>query len=460
MPALPYITLAPTFNPMHRQASSAVMRATCTQWLPAVLLAVLASANASADISTINAQAGSALAAGQTTAATALLEEHYQSGDYDNQTLFLLAIAAKQQGQFAASGQYLAELLAREPGASRVKLELAEMAYRTGQPDKAKRLLLEVKASNPPARVGENIESFLAFIEAGIPKAWSAYASAGLLYDTNANQGPDTDNVLIYNLPFTLDRDARGNHDWANLYRVGAGYTHALRDGLALQAGAHLNYTDYHRLDGFDALNLSLSAGPSWTRDDWSFSLPYILNTIRFGHSQSWYSIGQGLAPQIGWQLSPRLLLQGSLAWQDRRYKDNSGRNGDTLTLNSSLRYALDASSHIGVNGYVGQETADQAISSNLSRGLELSYFKAFDRRLNLQLSSSYSDTKYNGVEPAWKKSREDQRTDLAVNLNWLLAPQWNTWLTLSFNVTDNRSSIEMYRYKRQQTMFALTKHF
>lgn len=461
MPDLPYVTLAPTCNPMPLFCGGvATVTSSSIKWIPAILLTMLMSAKAFADIATTNTKARSALIAGQAAEAQAALEEQYLNGDYDNQTLFLLALSSKQQGRFEESEKYLNELLLREPTASRVKLELAEVAFRNGRPDKAKRLLLEVKASSPPARVGENIESFLAFIEAGVPKAWSAYASAGLLYDTNANQGPDTDNVLIYDLPFTLEREAQGNHDWANLYKLGAGYAHELDDGLALQAGAHLSYTDYHRLDGFDAMNLSLSAGPSWTRDVWSFSLPYVFNTIRFGHSQDWYSLGQGFAPQVGWQITPRLLLQGRLAWQDRRYKDNSGRNGETLMLGSALRFALDASSHISVDGYIGQEDADQAISSNYSRGVELSYFKAFDRRFNLQLSSSYSHTDYDGIEPAWNKYREDRRSDLAANLNWLLAPQWNTWLTLSFNVTDNRSNIEMYSYKRQQTMFAVTRYF
>lgn len=427
--------------------------------IPALLFAVLVTANVHAGVSETNEQARAALIAGQVADAEALLRKSYESGEYDNQTLFLLAMVAKRLENWPASEQYLTELLRREPAASRVKLELAEVHYRSGRPQQARQLLLEVKATNPPRRVGENIEAFLAFIESGSRKAWSAYASVGLLYDTNANQGPDVDNVLIYNLPFTLDRDAKGNHDWANLYKLGAGYTHALRDGLALQAGAHLSYTDYHRLNGFDTLNLSLSAGPSWSKDAWSFSLPYVFNTIRFGHSESWYSIGHGLAPQFGWQLAPRLLLQGSLAWQDRRYKDNSARDGEVVTLSSSLRYAVAAGSHLSASAYIGREKAEQDTSSNRSHGVELGYFKAFDRSLNLHVSAAYSHTDYDGFELAWQKSREDRRAEFAVSLSYLIVP-WNTTLALSVSATDNHSNIDMYRYTREQTMLSLTRHF
>ncbi|ATE61528.1 porin family protein [Thauera sinica] len=423
-------------------------------------LLVWSSAQAvSASKSDILSTAREALQNGQPVQAQSLLLPVHRSGNHDNQTLFLLALSAKQLGDWAASERYLTELLQREPAASRVKLELAEIHYRSGRPEKARQLLLDVKASNPPARVGENIEAFLAFIESGGAKAWSAYAGVGLLYDSNANQGPDIDNILIYDLPFTLDRDAKGNHDWAHLYKLGAGYTHALRDDLAVQAGLHLNYTDYRRLNGFDTLNLSLSVGLGWSKDAWSFSLPYIFNVIRFGHSQRYYSIGQGLAPQIAYQVSPRLLLQGSLAWQDRRYKDNSPRNGDVVTFSPSLRYALDASSHVSVGGYAGREKAGLETYGNRSRGVEFGYFKAFDKHLNLHVSPAFSHTDYSGFEAAWQKGRVDRRTDLSASLNYLIAP-WNSNLTLSFTASDNRSNIGMYRYKRQQTMVSLARHF
>lgn len=424
----------------------------------APLLFSLSSLPAAANPETTR-QAQEALAQGKANEAMALLAPLHASGQADNQSLFLLAMSAKQLDDWAASERYLAELLQREPAAARVKLELAEVYFRNGQPKKAKQLLLEAKMANPPTRVGENIDAFLAFIEHGAPKTWNAYASLGLVHDSNANQGPSIDTVLIYNLPFTLDRDARGNSDWAHTLKAGANYTHALRNGVALQAGIHLNYVDYWRLDSFDTANLSFSAGPSWSTGAWKFSTPYIFNTVRFGHSQSYYSISQGLAPQVGYQVSPKLLVQGSMAWQDKRYKDNSPRNSDALTFNSSIRYSLDESSHLSLGGYVGEEKAGIDIASNRSHGIGIDYFKAFDKHLSLHVSPAYSHTDYDGIEAAFQKGREDTRYDFSASLNYLIAP-WNANLTLSFTASYNRSSIEMYRYTRRQTMVSLTKNF
>lgn len=424
----------------------------------APLIFILSSLPAAANPETTR-QAREALAQGKANEAIALLAPLHASGQVDNQSLFLLAMSAKQLDDWAASERYLAELLQREPAAVRVKLELAEVYFHNGQPKKAKQLLLEAKKANPPTRVGENIDAFLAFIEYGAPKAWNAYASLGLMHDSNANQGPNIDTILIYNLPFTLDRDARGNSDWAHILKAGANYTHALQNGLALQAGIHLNYLDYWRLDSFDTASLSFSAGPSWSAGAWKFSIPYVLNPVRFGHSQSYYSISQGLAPQVGYQISPRLLVQGSMALQDKRYKDNSPRNSDAFTFNSSMRYSLSESSYLSLGGYVGEEQSDIDIASNRSHGIGIDYFKAFSKHLSLHISPAYSRTDYDGIEAAYEKGRKDTRYDFSASLNYLIA-SWNANLTLSFTASYNRSSIEMYRYTRRQTMVSLTKNF
>ncbi len=56
---------------------------------------------------------------------------------------------------------------------------------------------------------------FLAVIDKGIQKAWSFSFGLGYEYDSNVNAGPGVDTILMYNLPFTLSDDAKGNSDYA-----------------------------------------------------------------------------------------------------------------------------------------------------------------------------------------------------------------------------------------------------
>jgi len=372
------------------------------------------------------AQARALLAAGQVVDAQALLAPLAENGTADNQTLFLLAMAAKQQGDWNAVKTHLNALLARDPAAARVKLELAEALYRTGEPLRARQLLNEVKASNPPAKVGENIDAFLAFIQSGTPSLFSGWASIGRLYDSNANQGPDIDTVLMYNLPFTLDKDARGNADWATVLRAGGNLHYAVNDRLALQAGVSVYSTDYDTLNRFDVLSASFNAGPSYKVNGLSVSLPYILNMVKIGHSDypgDWYQISNGVAPQFGWQVNPRISVQGSLAWQDKRYRNNPQRNGKSLTFSPSIGYGIDARSYASLSGYAGKESSGIQTSANDSHGISLGYYRAINQNWNLYVSPSWSKTDYDGMEAAYGKGRKDERWDATANVNYLYQP-------------------------------------
>jgi len=284
----------------------------------------------------------------------------------------------------------------------------------------------------------------------------------GRLYDTNANQGPNIDTVLMYNLPFTLDKDARGNADWATVLRAGANFNYAVNDKLALQAGASVYSTDYDTLSRFDVISTSFNAGPSVRVNGWSFSLPYILNMVKIGHSEykgDWYQISNGVAPQFGWQINPRVSLQGSLAWQDKRYRNNPQRNGKSLTFSPSLRVGINASSYATLGGYTGKETSGIQTSRNDSHGVSLGYYKAFNQNWNVYVSPSWSQTDYDGIEAAYGKGRKDERWDATANLNYLYQP-WGVNVTLSYTYTHNQSSIAMYQYKREQTMLSVAKSF
>lgn len=433
-----------------------------TRFIPYLALGLVAALALSpaqaADPDLLN-RAQAALQANQPKQAQAILLPAYRAGDHDGQILFLLALAAKQQKDWAAAEKYLTELLQQAPNAARVKLELAEVYIQRGKRDRARELLLEVRASNPPPKVGQNVDAFIAMIDKGVGKAWSAFAGVGLVYDTNVNLGPDTNSILIYNLPFVLSKDARNKEDWAALYRFGGHYKHSLSGNTSIQAGINVKYTDYRDMDNYDRLDLSVSLGPSWSGSNWGFSLPYVFNRVRFGHKEDYYLTSQGLAPQIAWQASPRVLLQASLALLDREYKDNRRRDGEAIFFSPSLRYALDASSAFKIGTFFGRETASLKNYRNHSKGMDLTYTRAFNKRLSLELSTSWSNTDYEGTYVAYGKKREDDRKSLSATLNYRVEP-WNSNLALTLSGTDNHSSIKLYSYDQLQLMLMLNKYF
>ena len=89
-----------------------------------------------------------------------LLLERHEAGSVNPQEWFLLGIAAKQAGRLEEAAVYFERLLELDPEATRARLELAEIAYRLGEGDKARQLLLDVKAANPPAGVADHHRPF------------------------------------------------------------------------------------------------------------------------------------------------------------------------------------------------------------------------------------------------------------------------------------------------------------
>jgi len=385
--------------------------------------------------------------------------DDYNNGDKSSQTLFLLGMTSKQMGKLEESEKYFTEFLAKEPDTPRVKLELSEVYYTMGKFDEATKLLQEVKSTNPPAVVGNNIDNFMAMIKKNRPKAWSGYAKMGLVHDSNVNQGPSTDNILMYNLPFKLSDDAKDNSDWGLSLQAGANHNYVINPNTAWQSSLNLGLMKYQDIKNYDSVSLSASTGPSHKNGAWYLSLPLIANGVKIGHEDRYYSASIGLAPQVAYQLNQKVSLSSSLALSDKHYHNNSDRDSQSITFSPSMRYIIDNGSYLSFGGYAGRESSDMQTAANNSKGLNATYAKALAPNTTLYLSPSWSNTNYDGTEIAFGKSRDDDYRSMGATLNYDI-PSWESTASLSLNWAKNSSSIDMYDFKRVQTMLSLSKNF
>lgn len=385
--------------------------------------------------------------------------EKYNKVEATTQELFILGINAKNVGKLDESEKYFKELLLKDPNASRVKLELAEISFALGKKEATKKLLNEVKLTNPPAKVGANIDSFLAFIAQNEPKEWSSYGKLGFFYDSNANQGPNIDTILMYNLPFTLDSNAKGQSDIALTFGAGVNHNKIITDNMAWQSGLHINLTNYEDINSYDASTLSLSSGPSWKKGLVSYSLPLIVSGVKIGHEERYYSLSGGIAPQVSYQASQKLNLNSSLALQTKHYHNNSDRDSESITFSPSARYSIDNNSYVSGGGYLGRESSDTTSTSNNSNGINLNYVNSFKKDWVGYLGASKNSTKYDGIQTAFGKAREDDYTSTYATLSYDLR-KYDSVLEVSFNHGKNSSSIDMYDFTRNQTSVTLTKKF
>jgi len=400
---------------------------------------------ASVNIEETNMQAIGLIKKNDLTQAYTLLEKVYNSGDFNNQTLFLLGTSAQKNGDIDSAIRYFEELLSKDESAQRIRLDLAVLYYKKKDLKKAKELLLVVKSSNPPKKVGDNIEKFLVAIKRGVPKSYSSYVNIGYLVDSNANQGVSEDTIIIDNFRFDpADYDMQKTSDTAVKYGFGLNHIKTFGSTYALQSSVNINMINYSELDNLDSKSLSLSVAPTWKQNKkTTISIPLIASVIKYGHTDKYFSISKGIAPQINYKVKKDLSLNAVLGLNWKDYYQASEKESHSWSFSPSAKYLINQSSWINLGGYLGKENSKTNTSSNSAKGLNLGYYKGLNKEINLYLATSYNKTAYDG-----SANREDKALMISGTLSCFV-DTINSSISLNLSQTKNNSNLDIYEYKR-----------
>jgi len=401
------------------------------------------------NIEDLNKQAVDLIKQNNSTQAYTLLEKQYNNGSFDKQTLFLLGTSAKNNNQIDTSIKYFQELLSKDESAQRVRLELAVLYYKKRDLATAKDLLLIVKASNPPKKVGDNIERFLNTIEKGIPRSYSLFANVGFMYDSNANQSTTDDTIIINNTPFELSGDAKETSDSALKYGVGINHIKSFSSSFALQSSAVINIVNYFDLNYLDSSSLSASLAPTWKQNKkTTISLPVIANVIKYGHEDKYYSRSVGIAPQVNYLAQENLSISTSLTLNWKDYYQQPDKELDSITLSPSAKYYIDQSSWLNASAYLSTEDSKTDTESSDIIGMNIAYYKGLSKDLNLYIMASYDKRSYDGTLDLFDTSRDDKTATLSTTVSYFIN-QIKSNLSLNLSHTNNSSNINYYEYKR-----------
>lgn len=370
-----------------------------------------------------------------------------------SQEWFLMAMAAKSCNRPRQASSYLEKVIELDPEqAGRAKLELAQMAYTLGDGKTAKNYLAEVKAAKPPAKVGDNIDQFLEVIETqGTPKNWSVSGSVGWMYDSNVNAGPGTDSILMFGLPFILNTNAKKRSDNANVIALWAGYNKGITDDLGWQTSFSVGRTDYNVVDELDSLQLSGSTGPSWLiSDKFVVSVPLVIDWVKLGHDESYYSSSYGVAPQFRYAIFENLSFNLGTTLSKKNYRVLSARDSDNYSISPSLMYQFSPTSFARIGLVGGREDSGLAYTENKLWGANALYGHVFWESLQATLNLAYIDTDYKGKEAAYNEARHDKTIKFGVELAYRIN-KLNSDIVLSVNRTVNDSNLDIYEYDRDQ---------
>ncbi len=400
-------------------------------------------------ISDINKKASYLINQGQYKEAYLKLNSLYSLNSFNNQTLYLLGLSKYKMGDVDDAIKYFELLLEKDNDANRVRLDLAKCYYDKNDLEKAKELLLYVKNTNPPQNVQDNIDQFLDQISQKSKTKLTIFANVGYLYDSNANAGP-----LNENAPMLLGASySKATDDAAFTYGSNLNYT-LKNDDYLYQTSLGISKIDYQRLDYLDELTGYISSSLLFQKNKIRYVLPLVLNAQRIGHENRYYSKWIDFRPKMSYQYNKKTTLNLQTLFSQKTYYKNSDRKTNIFSFTPSSRYFINGSSYIDAGVSYMQENSKTQSLSYKQKEINLSYFKAYSRFLNLYLRSSYARLDYES-----DLNRLDKKYNLSANLSYTIDPI-NTHAIFSILGTKNQSNYAIFDYERVKIALSLVYKF
>ena len=393
---------------------------------------------------------------GATTQAEQILDllSNDPNPDVRNEARFRLAVLLEARGEERSAAVLLRRILDDKPRAAPVRLKLAAMLHKMGDEASALRELRALRSSDLPPNVARFVDRLSASLQARKPFGFQL--EVALAPDSNINRATRSNTLGTVLGDFTLDRGSRSRSGVGAALR---GFAQARRPlsasvGLAARASGEANL---YRKKDFNDIVLDLAAGPEFR-----------IGSMRFdaeaGVTQQWY----GMKPyqrslRVAGSLSrpidavSQLRVDAGARWADNRLNDLQDGRGFSLRARyeRALSPTLLVAAHGGVERFKARDDAHSTRGWNaglaayrelgrmtLSAGIDVGGLKA-DERLSLL-----------------PEAREDYLMRLSIGsvFRQLTVAGFAPVTRLVFE--RNKSSVELYDYKRTRTEFGITRAF
>lgn len=345
-------------------------------------------------------------------------------------------------------------ILDDKPGAARVRLELARMQAMLGNMAGARKELRAAEAAGLPAAVEQLVRFYSRALNARKPFGGSI--EVALAPDSNINRATRSDTLGTVIGDFTLDDDAQAKSG-VGLDLQGQGYFRlGIESGADLLVRASADATLYRDAD-FSDVTVALQAGPqySWNGNQLTFS---------FGPSRRWYggslfstTIGGGVSWQRPVGKRGQIRLDGNIAHVSNRR--NALQTAEDYTLSASFDRAFSARSGGGIKAFGFREAARDPGYSLAMGGTSVYLFRELGRT-TLVGTLGYSHLEADERLFLYPERRVEDRysASVAATLRALHLGSFAPLVRLKWE--RNRSTIEIYDYRRVVAEFGVTSAF
>lgn len=380
-----------------------------------------------------------------------LASRYRGSNDID----FLLGLLAVEARDYDTGIRHFRAMLVRQPGAVRVRLELARAFYLKHDYENAFRQFQFARAGKLAPGVAATIDRFLSAIRN--EKSWSYNFSVALAPDTNINNGTSAREVLLFGLPFELSGEARRRSGIGIAVDAGAEFAPRIGRHARLRMGGAVQRRDYRDKD-FDDMTVALYSGPRLVLDKWDLSATGTAFQRRFGGRR--LVEGYGAKLDVTRYLDSRTAASLMVSAHQVRYPRYPLQSGRAYSAWVGAFRALSPSSSLNARLGLSRKTARAPELASWSQSISAGYYRDLAGGFTIYGEPSFTRSRYDAADPFFGKRRIDHLAELHVAvLNRRIVLNRFT-PRIGLTLTRRKSSIHLYDLSQRRLEVGFTSAF
>ncbi len=351
-----------------------------------------------------------------------------------------------------------------DPKNIRTRLEYAKTLYLMRMFDLSKEELEKIKKESIPKEVSDNIDKYLAEIEASREKhLLIGVVQLGMLYDNNLNNTVDNDKIYIPSVGTSLSQDTNKKHDVSHseLIFVGHNYDFGEKDGYLLKSQAVVYNQGYRDSKDKNIVFTQLASGPAYIRDEHSVQLLANYDRVMFGGENLFSVIG--VSPDYTYAFNKNLNAGGGFKMQKKEHsaEENKDKNSFGYEAFVKTAYKLTPEDSVALNYSFAKEDKLTGIRTDVdtfAKNYKVAYAHDVTKELKSTLSYNTKMTEYRQSDANFHKKRVDEYHNVGLNLTYSINPL--TQLSFVYNRILSHSNIELYQYNKDTIGLSFTKIF
>lgn len=356
--------------------------------------------------------------------------------------------------RYSEAAMLFRQILDQQPGAQRVRLELARVLDLMGDESGARRALREAQAGGLPPDVARFVDRYSAALRSRKPLG--ASIELAIAPDTNVNRATRSNTLGTVLGDFTLNDDAQEKSGVGAALSAQAYARHNISDNVTLIARGAAS-ADLYRESDFNDVSLGAAVGP-----EMRFGGDRI--ALEAGRSWRWYggrpySATNTIGISYFHPIDRQSQLRAVATLGDIGNKRNSLQDGQSYTLSLSYERAVSHRAGLGLSVVVDRQDArDPGYAATSGQVSVLGYREIGAATVVATLS--YGRLEADARQFIFPRRRVDDLYRLSIGATFRQLAVGGFAPLVRVIAERNRSGVELYDYRRLRAEFGVTRAF